>query len=977
MEATEPKLTSSLVVTAAPQGSVVWYTIHPSASDTAQFTTFRFSELDEMHGRLSKEVPTFPGRLPPKTLKKNTKPNFIETRRKAIEVYLRLVSTDRMARASTAWHQFLGESVETTDVSVRAQSQNGVGATYSTVVTLVGLDFDKVNGDAGVKAALVTNIKDAFLTVMTGYTKDDLTVVLTKGSVKATVLITPKAGSNFAVLETLMTSQKAATESAVLKKVKAMTSVSSILENGKTLSDVTVVSAAEDSRQRKNATQKPASFRPDLIPTCDSEGEGPESFTSTVNCELRENLQSKRSNLLVARERKDSLEEELKINLDTAQSAQADAKEKAALECEAGARLRSHRASLAELDMQLSVRNMMAISQDRQQNEMTKRFLEEKQRELQMATEAKERAQKFFGLASTAVVEASTKAHSKVAAATAAKAEAEATLADTQESHAAMQVAMSVLQVRAKARFDDVNIAERELANLTSAMEVLDAESEDAGNLRQTTEVESKDADGAVAAHVEESACRARAHDLEIARATENAKDAATLRDIRTRALLMGVDRTSLEPAENASNVVAETAAEALAKATELADGSKSNDECQLQALQATAAMASKKLRKRETVVASFSARSMANKAAMEDASTKLAAASAPNNAIQERFATLRQQVETLAEALPECAAKLAEATKGLAAVAKENEIELLPLRHSEIVESQVLKERLTEEAALVKALAEAQIAAAEAAEVFASSMEGGSNLYLQVKSAETRLVDLDKAAQVAANGHKVVVEAIEVARIDLAAIDSSDDENPEEDDNDDNDDSDDEVLDSSAGLASSAGTEQAKEERKEERERSKEDRKRQKELAEETSKRKRVALWSKRGKAAKTKEKEAKIKALEKVLDDKENVAETAAAAAGEAREDLHSLRAQQTLKQEIEAMVKQEIDLVDLGITSRKDNEVAIVTEVKEKVAAWMVEQATLGANLHRAQLLAAAAEGDVSSNKNLAKSLNRTWN
>jgi len=109
-----------------------------------------------------------------------------------------------------------------------------------TMVTLIGLDFDKVNANATVKAALVTNIKDAFLANMTGYTKDDLTVVLTKGSVKATVAITPKNGSNTAALKTLMTSQKAATESAVLTKVKAMPAVSSLLENGKSLSDLQV-----------------------------------------------------------------------------------------------------------------------------------------------------------------------------------------------------------------------------------------------------------------------------------------------------------------------------------------------------------------------------------------------------------------------------------------------------------------------------------------------------------------------------------------------------------------------------------------------------------------------------------------------------------------------------------------------------------------------------------------------------------------
>ena len=48
-------------------------------------------------------------------------------------------TSNKMARASTAWHQFFDESVETTDVSVRTQPQAGAGGVFSTVVTLVSL----------------------------------------------------------------------------------------------------------------------------------------------------------------------------------------------------------------------------------------------------------------------------------------------------------------------------------------------------------------------------------------------------------------------------------------------------------------------------------------------------------------------------------------------------------------------------------------------------------------------------------------------------------------------------------------------------------------------------------------------------------------------------------------------------------------------------------------------------------------------
>ena len=52
-------------------------------------------------------------------------------------------------------------------------------------MTLVGLDFAKVNANATVKAALVTNIKQAFLANMTGYTKDDSITIIGWGWVVA------------------------------------------------------------------------------------------------------------------------------------------------------------------------------------------------------------------------------------------------------------------------------------------------------------------------------------------------------------------------------------------------------------------------------------------------------------------------------------------------------------------------------------------------------------------------------------------------------------------------------------------------------------------------------------------------------------------------------------------------------------------------------------------------------------------------
>jgi len=799
-----PVITSNLVVTAVVSGSVVWYTIHPSEDDKTALKTVRFSELDQMRERLSREVPAFLGRLPPKTLMKNTKPNFVETRRNAIEVYLRQASTDQMAKASGAWHQFFG-GLPSTDTK-----QN----------------------------------------------------------------------------------------------------------------------PAPDNMQNKAADHDGSE---------DETEPQVESFSST-GCEVRELLQSKRNNLTAAQEQLQSLENDLETILCSVMSAEAEAKDGAAAENNAAARLRTHRESLAELDTQLSVKSMMNKSSERQQSEMAERLLEELQTKAQRAKKATNKAQGSAEVACRAVVDASSKARANVVAATAAKADAEKTHADA--------LAMSVLQLRAKDRLDDVSIAERELGNFKLAWKAFDEEQINAEDLRQKADVETKTAVAAVASHIEESTCRSFAHKLEIQRATECAMNSASLRDVRSRGLLIGDDRSSLGSAEKAANVATELAAEALAKATKAADDTRSRDEAQLSALQAVAAMASKKLQKRDTILATFAARSMAHEVAMEDASAKLeAATAAPNNAIQQMFETLRRQVETCAQALAECSAELAKATKDLATVTKKHESELHLLRQAERGESQALKERQAEEAAVVKALAEAQIVATRAAAVFEQSMKvvvlGGPDINQLVKSSEAAFVDLDKAAQVAANGYKTAVETVDLAKRDLAAMAAWRDDGDDDADEDDNGCRDTEFEGNTIKERAAAKRKMEKRDAAERR-------------------RKRASCSS-------------TIEELEPVIKDKKYELKAAALAANSAKKELNALREQQETRFcPAEMLVKNEIDLLDSCLASREHNEAAIVAEVQRKVAAWLLEQETLAPDLHRAELLVAAAEADVTTNKKLAKSL-----
>lgn len=99
-------VTASVAVSSTISHVGVRYIIHPSESDSHEIKTIRFSELDRLHALLTKQVPWFYARLPPKTLMRRTTADFVESRRAAIEVYLRTAATHKVANASIAWREF-------------------------------------------------------------------------------------------------------------------------------------------------------------------------------------------------------------------------------------------------------------------------------------------------------------------------------------------------------------------------------------------------------------------------------------------------------------------------------------------------------------------------------------------------------------------------------------------------------------------------------------------------------------------------------------------------------------------------------------------------------------------------------------------------------------------------------------------------------------------------------------------------------
>merc|ERR1711881_250891 len=102
----------------------------------------------------------------------------------------------------------------------------------TTVVTLPGLDYDKVMSDDTVKANIITKVKNQFLAKMPGYLESDLTVTLSKGSVIATVDIVPMPGTDIAILNATVQEHKADIKTSIVDDVMNMENVDSIVESG-------------------------------------------------------------------------------------------------------------------------------------------------------------------------------------------------------------------------------------------------------------------------------------------------------------------------------------------------------------------------------------------------------------------------------------------------------------------------------------------------------------------------------------------------------------------------------------------------------------------------------------------------------------------------------------------------------------------------------------------------------------------------
>jgi hypothetical protein len=108
--------------------------------------------------------------------------------------------------------------------------------------TLTNLNYTAANANATLKNSIVDAVKEGVLQSLTGYTKNDLVVTLSSGSIVADVIITPKSDTTASALKTSVISAEAAMQTSVGTKVTAVEGVDQALDSGKTLSEVSVSS---------------------------------------------------------------------------------------------------------------------------------------------------------------------------------------------------------------------------------------------------------------------------------------------------------------------------------------------------------------------------------------------------------------------------------------------------------------------------------------------------------------------------------------------------------------------------------------------------------------------------------------------------------------------------------------------------------------------------------------------------------------
>lgn len=138
----------------------------------------------------------------------------------------------------------------------------------STMLTIKGLDFAKVESNSEIKTELVSKIQAQVLAKLKGYTSDDLKITLSAGSVKANVEVTPMPGSSSTLLQSNIATEKDAIATAVVADVKTMPNVNAVLQSGTTADKLEATADAPQMETTATAVASSATYSAGVVSLC-------------------------------------------------------------------------------------------------------------------------------------------------------------------------------------------------------------------------------------------------------------------------------------------------------------------------------------------------------------------------------------------------------------------------------------------------------------------------------------------------------------------------------------------------------------------------------------------------------------------------------------------------------------------------------------------------------------------------------------
>jgi len=159
-----PVITSSVVVKSRKEGKSVFYDIFADANVTSPLKTTRFSEIAQLQASVTREVPSFRGRLPAKTFGRNTSPAFIESRRVELQQYFVAIAGNNAVCHSDALQKYFADVMPTTN-SIMSEAQGMMPSSPDVyeeppVPTLPAVDEDKAMLDSSLDKELMRQLME-------------------------------------------------------------------------------------------------------------------------------------------------------------------------------------------------------------------------------------------------------------------------------------------------------------------------------------------------------------------------------------------------------------------------------------------------------------------------------------------------------------------------------------------------------------------------------------------------------------------------------------------------------------------------------------------------------------------------------------------------------------------------------------------------------------------------------------------------